>query len=271
MILDAFSYQVLDDDLVDILNDIEEEDDVVQERFLECINIHLTKVLRSHQVFLADDADLYSKNQILAVLYRLQHLEDPVPPLRILETLASNEEKLAKLIEIYSELDETQATVAIESVDDSLITNVMTFLYAAEEKNETDLLANENYKNLTQLKANLKDFFTVHGKDNLAYEMMTNGIEPGLSIKLYYPYIKEHLVVEDNLLTAKNILSLFLFSIDTYKEPVVIYRKYSEQLITPADRIIKIEVKIAELLNQLYQYQEAQNAARSVFVVQHQA
>ena len=271
MILDAFVYQALDDDLVDILNDLEEEDDIVQEKFLDCVNSHLTKVLRSHQVFLADDANLYSKNQILAVLYRLQHLEDPVPPLRILETLTSNEEKLAKLIETYSELDETQAIVAIESVDDSLINNVMTFLYAAEEANESDLSLNENYSDLMRLKNNLKDFFTVHGNDNLAYEMMKNGIEAGLSIKIYYSYIKEHLVTEDDLQTAKNILSLFLFSIDTYKDPVVIYRKYSEQLIHPADRIVKIEVKIADLLSSLYQYQEAQNAARSVSVVQHQA
>lgn len=271
MVLDAFVYQGLDDDLIDILNGIEEDSDVIQDEFLECVNRHLTKVLRSHQVYLSDDAELSQKNQILAVLFRLQRLEDPVPPLRILETLDTNEAKFAKLVNAYSEMDESQATVVIESVDDSLLKNLMTHLYAAEEESENDLQTNSHYLELKTLKANLKDFCTVNGAENLAAEMMENGIEAGLSVRLYYPFVKEHLVTEDDTQTAKNIISLFLMAIDTYKDPVVVYRKYSEQLIPSVDRIVKIEVKIGELLNQLYQYQEAQNAARSLSVVQHPA
>lgn len=269
MVMDAFSYQDLEDDLIDILNDFEaDDDDLTQAKILETVNKHLTKLLQCHQVALFEEASIAIKNQILSVLFRLQKLEDPTPVLRLLETQLSNEEKLAKIVEMYSEATETEVLENLEEVGDGLLSNLMTFLYEVEERLGTDEVVFENQE-MKQLKTTLRDFFTVNGNDNLAFDMIYNGIEPGLSIKIYYPYIQENIIVADDLTTAKNLLSLFLMSADTCQDPLSIYHKYSEQLIHDPDRIVKIEVKLGELLNKLRQYQEAQDVARSVSFLVH--
>lgn len=272
MVFDAYEHGTVEDELTDIFNDIDnDQDDLTKDKVFACISDNLTVILRKHNISLADDVSLHTKNQILAVLYRLQHVEDPVSPLRILESMETNEVKLSKIIEQYSDLPETVALESIEEVSESFIKRLMTLLYDIEEK-----LANATEEErsvdpeLVSLKKNLKDFFTVHGKDSLGFDMVVNGIESGLPIKIYYPYIKDHLVEGDDDTVAKNLLSLFFMGKDTFSDPLQVFRKYSEQLITPIDRIIKIEVKLGELLNKLHQYQEAQSAAKSISVVQHQ-
>ena len=269
MVLDAFSYQDLEDELSDILNDLDADDtDLTQEKFVACINKHLLKLLSCHQILIDEDASISLKNQILAVLFRIQTIEDPTPILRLLESSHPNEVKFAKTVEEFSEATETEVLEALVSIDEKFLINLMTHLYAIEEAIENEEFINPSPEQ-KNLKENLKDFFAVHGNECLGFEMIYNGIEPGLSIKIYYPYIKDNIIVDDDLVTAKNILSLFLMSKDTFTDPLGIYTKYSEQLIHNADRILKIEVKIGELLSKLHQYQEAKNVARSVSVIQH--
>ena len=117
---------------------------------------------------------------------------------------------------------------------------------------------------------NLKDFFIVHGTDCLAHRMLDNGVQPGWSSRLYYPFTKDLLVVPDDNQTAKNLLSFFFFAIDTFNDPLKVYHVVSDHLLTGTERITRIEVKIVDMINAVRQYQKAQNDARQVSVVQHQ-
>lgn len=266
MVLDSFQYTKLDERLIDIVNDYnKDETEVVQMKVLEAFHQSLNEVLRAHQVFLSEDTPLVAKNQVLAVLYRLQRLEDPVPPLKVLETQLNNEEKFSRLVNMYSHLREVDVMESIENVGDDLLKNLMNFLYTQEESQQELPVVNK------ELNQTLKDFFDHISKENVAYELIQNGVMTGLSVKIYYPYVKDKLITQDDKETAINLLSLFLMSIDTYKEPLEIYRQYGDNLIESKDRIMKIEVLIGEMLTQLYQYQGAKDVARSVSVVQHQA
>lgn len=272
MVFDAFGYEKASAVLADVLFDIESSDkDLTQMKFLGAIHESLNALLKAHLVTVQDDTDLSVKNQILGVLYRLQHLEDPTPTLRILESSASGEEQLARIVQEYSVLDEAQVLMAVESIDESSLNTLRTYLYKKEEDLEAaeEVPATELVDTALMVK-NLKDFFHVHGNENLGYQMLDNGIQPGHDIKLYYPYISDQLVVEDDLQSAKNILSLFFIARDTFNDPLKVYRAYSEKIISGSERIMKIEVKLAELLNALRQYQKALDDSRRVSVTQHQ-
>lgn len=268
MVFDAFEYPVFDQEVADIVYyDDDVPSDEVQLQFTACLHKHLNSILRQHRVRLNSDADVRVKNQILGVLYRLQHLEDPVPVLRILESSLSPEEQFAKIVSIYGQVTETDVLVALESLDEVMLSTLQAYLYEQENKDNEVIVSPAKAK----MVENLKDFYHCHGTDNLGYEMMENGIVIGHPLSLYYPYIKDNIVTPDDKQTAENILSFFYIAEDTWLDPMKVYRASSEKLIGDTSRIVKIETIIADMLNALTQYQKAKDDARKLSVVQHQA
>ncbi len=271
LLFDAFHHAKAYEPFPDILFDTSIDDrEVVRTRMLDAFHEGLDLLLQSHQLSLVPEADIPVKNQILSVLYRLQHLEDPVPVLRILETDQSDEEQFAKIIAEYSVLDEQQVLEAVYSLATSTLHILRDYLY----QQEINLTPEESPAAITErglLVQNLKDFFHVHGSSNLANEMIQNGIAIGHAVKLYYPYIHEHLVTDDDPQTAKNLLSFFFIANDTFNDPLAVYRKTSDDLIHDHPRTIRIEALITQLLNDLRNYQKAAHDAQRLSVVQHPA
>ena len=262
-LFDAFEHRQAYVYLPDIVLDIDADNtDLTQSKFLSAIHEQLDVIFKAHQIDLSEDVELSTKNQILSVLFRLQQLEDVVPVLRILESSFSDEEKIAKIVEAHSELDEASVLIAIESIHSSTLEQLQSFLYIQEEKEEKELEIDSGILNEIQL--NLKDFFAICGQDNLAFEFIQSGITIGHPIKLYYPYVKEYLIVKEDLQSAKNLLSLFLMAQDTYQDPLQIYRTYSESLVLDTEQRMRIETQIGALLNELHHYQEAQDVAKRV-------
>ena len=262
-LFDAFEHRQAYVYLPDIVLDIDADNtDLTQSKFLSAIHEQLDVIFKAHQIDLSEDVELSTKNQILSVLFRLQQLEDVVPVLRILESSFSDEEKIAKIVEAHSELDEASVLIAIESIHSSTLEQLQSFLYIQEEKEEKELEIDSGILNEIQL--NLKDFFAICGQDNLAFEFIQSGMTVGRPIKLYYPYVKEYLIAEEDVQSAKNLLSLFLMAQDTYQDPLQIYRTYSESLVLDTEQRMRIETQIGALLNELHHYQEAQDVAKRV-------
>lgn len=267
MLLEAFNSTEVSERLEDILYDGNYDDtDQIEQNFLECIDHYLDILLEKHQVVLKDTS-LEAKNQIIAVLYQLQRLEDPVPPLRILETDLSNEEKFSKIVSSYSELDEVDVLDYLESVAQPTLDRLQDFLYQQEEdiQNRTSLIEPKTEKEM--LIRNLRDFFTLHGTESLGYSMIESGIEPGYSFSTYYSFVKKHLIGSNDASTAKNILGLLFLAMDTWNEPLESYRKYSEEILETTDRTMKVEVELTNLLNRLREYQKAKDEERRVSTV----
>ena len=262
-LFDVFEHRQAYVHLPDIVLDIDADNtDVTQLKFLSAIHEQLDVIFKAHQIDLSEEVELSTKNQILSVLFRLQQLEDVVPVLRILESSFSDEEKIAKIIEAYSELDEASVLIAIESIHPSTLEQLQSFLYSQEERVEKE--PEIDHQVFSEIQSNLKDFFSICGQDNLAFEFIQSGISVGRPIKLYYPYVKEYLIVKEDLQSAKNLLSLFLMAQDTYQDPLQIYRTYSESLVLDTEQRMRIETQMAALLNELHHYQEAQDVAKRV-------
>ena len=262
-LFDAFEHRQAYVYLPDIVLDIDADNtDLTQLKFLSAIHEQLDVIFKAHQIDLSEDVELSAKNQILSVLFRLQQLEDVVPVLRILESSFSDEEKIAKIVEAYSELDEASVLIAIESIHPSTLEQLQFFLYAQEEKEEKEPEIDPGV--LNEIQSNLKDFFAICGQDNLAFEFIQSGMTVGRPIKLYYPYVKEYLIAEEDVQSAKNLLSLFLMAQDTYQDPLQIYRTYSESLVLDTEQRMRIETQMGALLNELHHYQEAQDVAKRV-------
>lgn len=260
-LFDAFELQGAYASFPDILHDVEADDtDLTQMKFLSLIHENLNKLFKAHDLEVSENASLYNKNQVLSVLYRLQHLEDPVPVLRILETMLSSEEMFAKIVESYSMLDECVVLETVTSVGETFMNSLKAHLteQEAEPIEELDQVTR------SKLASNLRDFFHNHGSKNLAHEMISNGFAIGLEIKLYYPHVAEYLVTPDDEETAKNMLSLFFMARDTFNDPLKTYRTYSESLIPNTERIMRIESKLAAMLNSLRHYQKATHDAASL-------
>jgi len=271
ILFDAFEYQNPYVKMLDVLNDLSNEDsEITQREFLEVFSTGLDELLQAHQVVVFPETDLSTKNQILAVLYRLQKLEDPIPVLKILESDKSDEEKLAAIIDQYSLLSEGEVLSAVESIQPSSLQVLQTYLYG-QEKSEEEPKTNEEIQKSDLLIKNLRDYIHIAGEGSLAEEMMVNGINPGKNFDLYYPFIASLIENPDDGVIAKNILSAFFMSSNTFSEPLKAYRAFSEKLVHDSARIPKIEIKISGLLEDLRNYQKVTHEARSLSPIQHQA
>jgi len=259
---DAFEYSALYREFPDVIYDVEAEDkDQTRLKVLSLFIEASDALFSAHQIKVVDFATLSERNQILSVLHVLQSIEDPTPVLRILESSFSEEEQFGKIIESYSTLDLARVLTVVESIDPSTLKLLQKLLYQKEELIEEVGTLTEEVK--ARLVSNLKDFFHVHGDDNIAFEMIQNGITIGFPLRLYYPYVGEHLVLESDEATAKNLLSFFFMSYDTFNDPLKVYYAHSESLLGGKghNRIQKVEQLLMKLLSDLRSYQKAKDDA----------
>src|SRR5690606_6009525 len=111
---------------------------------------------------LVAEAELGEKAQILTGLYRVQHVEDPVPFLRILETDFSNEEKLAHVLQHLTELDSIQLVAVIETVSDASLKSMEDYLELLDQRQNSDTEPEGRVPKA--LLENLRDFFQYFGR-----------------------------------------------------------------------------------------------------------
>lgn len=272
-IFDAFGNDKVYGDFADVLYDFEAEDaQLTQFKFLSAVDANLNFILDIHRVKTKEETELMVKNLLCGVLFRLQQLEDPTPVLKILETYASNEEKLASIVEIYSDMDKCTILDAIDSIEDASLKALSDYLYAQEEHDEA--LANSGEitpENGMLLNDTLKLFFSTYGTDNLGFQMSESGILPGFSINLYLPYIKNAIIGENADITANNVLSLIYYAADTFNEPMAAYRSLSEDFGLTGEQIGSVESRVSKMVNEINERRKAIHDARSVSVTQHQA
>lgn len=259
---DAFEYTAVYREFPDVIFDIEAEDKEQTRLKVLALFVDATDALFSaHQIKVIDLATLYERNQILSVLHLLQSIEDPTPVLRLLESSFSEEEQFAKIVESYSTLDEAKVLELVESIDPDTLKILQKLLYQKEElQEEVNSIPDEIKAKLVE---NLRDFFHVHGEENIAFQMIQNGITVGYPLKLYFPYVGEHLVTDDDRETALNLLSFFFLSYDTYNDPLKVYYAHSENLLGGKghNRIQKVEQILMELITGLRAYQKAKDDA----------
>lgn len=263
----TFSYARPFEQINHILDTSEvEPTDVTQLRMLDQIRESLYDLATLHKVEVLEDTPSRILSQIMLGLYRLTHLEDPVPYLRILESNSkTNEEKLSELLGEVTDLDAVAYMDYIQDVRESLLERLSKLLYSQEENQENAVPPPaELIDQQSRMLARLKAFFEVSGIDNIAYEYSLSGMALGHPFGLYLPIISTEVVVEDEEATAKNILSVFLMSIDTFEDPIVAFRTHSEELLDSVNQTARIEAIMLRIFTELRSYEESVKTANSL-------
>lgn len=262
-LMDTFEYATIYEKLIDVIFDPESENqDKASMDFHTTMVDGLNAVLSEHMLSLTEEATIVQRMYILHGLYLLQSIEDPVPYLRMLESVGDEAEVFGRIIGQLTELTATEVMLVLDEAMSNLpglLTGIKNMLTDMEniQPVEVDEVA-------VQVTKNLNDYFKACGEDNLACQLVNSGMTIGQSAAIYYPYVSDHLVTENDEETAKNLLSFFLFCRDTYQSPLESYRKYSEALLGTAARTSRIEAIILQEYTKLEQYKDAQTKANSI-------
>lgn len=261
-LMDAFEYSAIYEQLDDVLFDPESEDpELASLRFHETMVRGIRKVLEEHSIVLFDEVSLNQANKILSSLYLIQAVEDHVPILRILESGQFAEETFGKIVEQLTDLDMGTVMGLVDSEASLLpkaLEGIKQFLM------DRDAAIADVPADHSESRLRMEEYFQACGTDNIAYLLLSSGMMLKQEAVVYYPYVDGGLITDNDEETAKNLLSFFLMSEDTFQMPLESYRKYSESLLHDNARIPRVEEFFMKELAKYEQYKTAQREARSI-------
>lgn len=261
-LMDAFEYSAIYEQLDDVLFDPESEDpELANLRFHETMVRGIRKVLEEHSIVLFDEVSLNQANKILSSLYLIQAVEDHVPILRILESGQFAEETFGKIVEQLTDLDMGTVMGLVDSEASLLpkaLEGIKQFLM------DRDAAIADVPADHSESRLRMEEYFQACGTDNIAYLLLSSGMMLKQEAVVYYPYVDGGLITDNDEETAKNLLSFFLMSEDTFQMPLESYRKYSESLLHDNARIPRVEEFFMKELAKYEQYKTAQREARSI-------
>lgn len=241
-LFDFFEYNQAYSSFVDLLNDQSNiSSDEMKDRFVNELNDKLDYMLLQHTIKLVDTATTYERNEILTSLAHIQKLEDYTGIIRILESMIDDYETLAIILSDSTLLGKEDILLLIESFDPSMLRTLKQYIY---QKEEEAAVSDEVSLNLVD---NFKIFCLYAGNKHIGANVLQNGVLIGDRFGTYLPYVQEYLVTPNDVeATALNILSLILLSIDGYNSTLLVYRKYSYQLLQDLNLVSKVEVKVLD-------------------------
>lgn len=261
-LLSAFEYSTVYEKLSDVLFDpYAENGDLASLSFHEVVKESVFHVLKEHSVALFDEVELDKANRILSALLNLQVTEEFVPLLRIIESNQVSEETFAKIIDVSTNLGVGDIMQMVDSDNSNIEKSIEGIkLFLQERESETS----DSETDTSDIRKGLEDYFHACGTDNIAHQLVSSGMLVGQSAAVYYPYVDEVLITDNDEQTAKNLVSFFLMASDTYSSPLESYRKYSESLIHDSARVSRIEEFIGREISKRLQYQTAMKETKSI-------
>lgn len=241
------------------LNDIAHEHGSVdtnelQDRFINEINVKLNYILKEHTIVLIDTATISQKNEIITALGHLQKLQDYSGVLITLESLSSDEEQLSSILSESTMMDETEIMSLIESFDPSMLRTLKQFAYQKEDELEQSTEANYN------LITNFRLFNSFCKCKSIGTALVANGTLTGAKFSTYLSFVEDNLLVPKNIdETAMNIYSVLLMSIDGLNSTLLVYRKYSLNILKDLSLVSAVEAKLLNLIAQFTEYKKVQH------------
>lgn len=261
-LMDVFEYNVIYEQLNDVFFDPESEDpELASLRFHETMTQGIRKVLEEHSIVLFEEVRLDQANKVLSSLFLIQSVEDYVPILRILESNQMPEETFGMVVEQLTDIDMGTVMAMLDSENSNLpqaLDGIKRFLQ------DMEAAATPPSVDVSESRKRMEEYFQACGTDNIAYLLLSSGMMLEQPAAVYYPYVDEGLVTDNDEDTAKNLLSFFLMSADTFAAPLESYRRYSESLLHDNARIPRVEEFFMKELAKYEQYKSAQREARSI-------
>ena len=237
-----------------ILNTEESDDSgMLTDLFMVTLHKQLDFLLEQHTLKLNEDATLEHKNEILRGLYMIQDLTDYTPISLVLESDASIEEKVCRVIEDVTMYDETLVASLLESYRLSFIENLKTFVYQKEAEKQDG----SSNTILATINKNLKVYQKLFGMSEFVRVMLESEILPAQSFKDYLALVKDEVVTGNLEETALRVFWILLLSSDGTENPLVAFREYSQDILDSVDKVTKVDQM---LLSYIGKFQELKKA-----------
>ena len=192
---------------------------------LELLNNKLDNVLLMHSVVLIDDATIEQKNELLKAIYCLQKPNNVEMLLGKLDSFEDDIIVISSILSEYCSLDVVDIVSIIKDIGLTFRKNLKAYLKTLDREDHLDVTCTKEHI------YNIKIFFNTFGKNNLGYNLVTEGLKAGYEFCLYMPFIKPHVQDENRQITANNILSVLILASDTNDNLLESYRNISSELI----------------------------------------
>lgn len=256
-LFDYFEYNQAFPGLMDIvLEHSSTSNENLVDSFTAAINERLNYLLEQHTVKLTDEATIDQKNQILNALGHMQKLQDYSGVIGVLESLEDDTEKLVSILSDHVLMDESELMTLIVGFSEDLLTKLKEYIYAIEEATPS-----EDEPVRLDILSNLRLFNEFTEGKTLAASAIDAGSRVSERFMTYFTFFKDDMVSPNNDATAANILSVLFMSIDGYNSPLLVYRKYSLNILNDLTRVSKVEVSLLNLIAKYSEFKKAKHEA----------
>lgn len=251
-LFEFFEYNQAFQPFVDILmNESNLDQASMNDMFVQKLHEGLNYILQEHQIKLIDVATIHEKNEILLALAHVQNLVDYTPVIRTLETFEPDEIQLSSILADISMLDQFKIMELIESFNPGILQTLKNFIYEKEKDTTAEELTNP------KLIKHLRLFASVFGETPLGVQMARGQLRIGERFETYIDFIQDGILSPDEKQTALNILSVIFLSSDGFNSPLLVYRKYSYQLLQDLNLVSRVEIHLLNHISELTAHQKA--------------
>lgn len=253
-LFDSFEHDTAYQGFIDmIMNESNLDRNSMVDMFNSELHTQLNFILTHHSLTMIDTSTIYEKNEILSAFSNFQYLEDYTSIIRTLENLDADEIQLSSILTDLCMLDQFKIMELVESFNPRLLKTMKKFIYKKEESEKK-----EGFDNDPKLLKNLKLFNKVFGAENLGAHLVRGQLIVGEKFETYINYIQENVIGANDTITATNILSTIYLSSDGFNSPLLVYRKYSYELLQDLDKVGKIEAQILSLIATMEEHRNAE-------------
>ena len=252
-----FEYPNVYSPFIEILaNESYASNDQLQDQFDFQLHVTLNEILKQHNLQLSNEATLIQKNDIIEALYTIQGLEDYSAIETVLNTLDTDEVKLAIILEDYCSLDRTEILSVIEFFNPVTLELLKVFINDKQKSIEDNSVEKS-------LIPTFKLFIQLYGRDNIGALLINNGIKLGYDLNLYLGYI-DNIQAQTDSQTAVNVMSLIYMTPESLNGPLTIFNQYSLNMLHDLTLVGRIEPLVIRIINEVNEYIEANKLKASL-------
>lgn len=234
----------------------------VQDSFYRMVVEDSKELLKRHGIKVTEIATLSQLVEVLTSLAILQNLENPEPVLITLESLEPDMVKLFRIISDYTVMSEVDLYTVIEDADFRLLDAIKKICISLEDSNVDSKVVNQT-THLELLK--ILDQYTKDSKlTPVGIELVRSGFNVGYRFSEYISSIRGANVEKTYEDVAKDVYSLLIISSDGITAPIVIYKKYCDQLFDSMSTAAEVERHLVAFIQNFKEYTEFVRAQNSV-------
>lgn len=253
-VFDYFNYTAIYEKLNNLIMDSYNADKA-QTNDLILLNIKEGQdfIFNAHSIKVSEQATITERTELLIALALLMRLEDYEPIITALYSDASDMEILCSIITDISVFDEVQFYSIVDDFDPELLNTLKKYAEGKTVKEDVSDLGRERISIID----NLKVFKELYG-EALGTMMLSTGTFVGAKFHVYYPFIKDIVIVKDSPEeSAKNMLSALLISSNGNNAPIITYKKNVDRFTDNLELIRKMEPIIVKMIGEMENYKRA--------------